>query len=133
MTEITQDDCKQALDRIARSPDGQIFYRFLQRTLCAVCLDPDLGALRGHEGRRMFAAELMAIMAEGIADSDRYAITFVRASRDPSAQPRARGAGRRVTDDTFVPGWDTAANVDSLGAGSNPSPDGSGPAGGNAA
>lgn len=121
---IEQKDVKEAIDRIARSADGQMLYRFLQRTVCGI---PDSGmsdgALRQFEGRRSFAAELMAHMAEGIADSDRYAITFARANPGPDAQSRPRGAGRRVTADTFVPGWDAPA-----GPGTEP-----GPAGGDAA
>jgi hypothetical protein len=110
----------EALDRIARSGDGNLLYRFCQKVVCEICLDPSDGALRQHEGRRRFAAELMAHMAEGIQDSDRHAITFARARSAPDTRPR--GAARRVTADTTVAGW-------------NDSPDApnSGPTGGNAA
>ena len=56
----------EALDRIARTADGLILYRHLEKQLCAVCLDLGHGALRRHEGYRMFARELMGFMAEGI-------------------------------------------------------------------
>jgi hypothetical protein len=103
---IETDEIREAIDRIARTPDGHLLYRFFQKTLCAVAAgNVDDGALRQHEGRRRFASEMMGLMAKGIDDSDRYAITFsvsgaVRANSGP------RGAGRRVTLDTHVPGYD---------------------------
>lgn len=119
---IETSEIQDAIDRIARSPDGQLLYRYLQKTLCEVSApETGLGALREAEGRRRFAAQLMANMAEGIQDSDRHAITFARAPRsDTGARPR--GAARRIGADTFVPGYsdpDTGARP--------------GPAGGSAA
>jgi hypothetical protein len=82
-----------AIDRIARTPDGQALYLFLQKTLSGVPLLQDGDALRSHHGRRTFAAELMAAMADGIRDS--------HGGRDPTDHPitfltreRARVTGR---------------------------------------
>lgn len=71
MTEITDKDVAEALDRIARTADGQVFYLHLQRLLMGVLSehDPSDGALRHENGRRRFASELMAKMAKGIEDS----------------------------------------------------------------
>ena len=107
MNEINNKDIEEAWDRIARTADGQIAYRHLQKVRMGLPPAMDDGALRHSEGRRSLAADLMAYMAEGIADSDRYAITFVAAK--PVASHAARGAGRRVTADTSVAGWDTDA------------------------
>lgn len=63
-------DPAEILDRIARTPDGLAFYRYLQNQLCGICLDPNDGALRSFEGRRIFVRELMAFMSEGIEASD---------------------------------------------------------------
>jgi hypothetical protein len=112
---IEQKDVLDAIDRIARTPDGQMLFHHLQKILLNVAT-PEItdGALRQLEGRRMFASELMGLMAKGIADSDRYAITFSR-----SAEPRppaSRGAARRITADTRVPGWDDPAFGGAAGA-----------------
>jgi hypothetical protein len=112
---IENKDVLEAIDRIARTPDGQMLFHHLQKILLNVAT-PDVndGALRQLEGRRMFASELMGLMAKGIADSDRYAITFVRSASEP--KPAARGAARRITADTRVPGWDDPAfGGDALG------------------
>jgi hypothetical protein len=105
---IENKEIAEAIDRIARTPDGQVLYLFLQKVRLSITDDPSEGALRQHEGRRRFAAELMAYMAEGIQDSDRHAITFARAKprSDAGAKSRPRGAARRITDRTFVSGWD---------------------------
>jgi hypothetical protein len=124
VSEIENKDVLEAIDRLARSPDGQILYRHLQKALTSVAR-PETSdcALRQLEGRRMFASELMGLMAKGIADSDRYAITFVR-SAEPR-QPASRGAGRRITPDTVVPGWNDPAF-----GGTGNTPDTSGTSGG---
>jgi hypothetical protein len=108
--ELTDQDMRDALDRVARSSDGVLLYRYLQKTLCAVTTDSMAeGALRRNEGRRSLAAELMGLMAEGIrsaagsrADSP---VTFALAGA--RAVARTRGAGRRVTAGTIVSGWST--------------------------
>lgn len=103
---IETKDIHEAIDRLARTPDGQMLYRYLQKTLCAVMTgDHHDGALRQFEGRRIFAAELMGLMAKGIDESDRHAITFSIAG--PRAVARTRGAGRRVTLDAPVAGYDS--------------------------
>jgi hypothetical protein len=70
---------KDAIGRIAHTPDGHALYLFLQKTLSAVPVLGDGDALRAHHGRRTFAAELMAAMAEGIRDS--------HGGRDPTDHP----------------------------------------------
>lgn len=78
---IDVDDINQALDRIARTADGEMLYRYLQRE----CLtfpnesDPSDGALRANHGRRSFAADLMRRLEKGIDES-------VGASRSTSGQ-----------------------------------------------
>jgi hypothetical protein len=120
---IESQDIKEAWDRIARTPDGLVIYRHLQRIVMGTA-GPDDGALPRLEGRRRLAADLMAYMAEGIADNDRACITFAVAKPVPTTG--TRGAGRRVTADTFVPGYNTADYPGSAGSSSN----GSGGAGG---
>ena len=105
---ITSDDIADVMDRIARSPDGQLLYRYLQKVRMGLApVDADERALPRFEGRRSFAADLMAHMGKGIADSDRYAVTFAIAE-PVDTRSRPRGAGRRVTADTFVPGYSDA-------------------------
>jgi hypothetical protein len=124
--EIDFERVKDAWDRIARTPDGLVIYRHLQRLRMG--LATDMSALPAFEGRRSLAADLMAFMSEGIAENDRACVTFAVAK--PVATSGTRGAGRRVTADTFVPGYDidrTGTRYDS-GGGS-----GAGGAGGNGA
>jgi hypothetical protein len=74
---IENNDMKEAIDRIARTPDGLLLYRLLQKVLCGtVAAQSDHGALQINEGRRTLARDLMAYMAEGIADNDRTCVTF---------------------------------------------------------
>lgn len=118
MSEVADKDMHEALDRIARTTDGELFYRYLQKTLCAVsALDVSQCALPRLEGRRSFAAELMGLMAEGMQASGRHAatVTFTRAK--PSAVSGTRGAGRRVTADTYVSGWNHQSEPDSIDPG----------------
>src|SRR6516162_4595459 len=101
---IESKDIAQAWDRIARTQDGLIIYRHLQRILMGTA-NADDSALPRLEGRRRLAADLMAFMSEGIAENDRACITFAVAKPVPATA--TRGAGRRVTADTFVAGYDT--------------------------
>lgn len=74
---ITDEEMHQAIDRIARSEDGHLLYLYFQKALCATTTTES--ALPRNEGRRSFAAELMAIMAKGIRESgraDSIPITF---------------------------------------------------------
>lgn len=89
----SEDDMNKAIDCIARSIDGKALYLFLQKTLMGVLTGnhPD-GALREHEGRRMFAAELMALMAKGIeessgSDASNHPIVFARRHADAGSKP----------------------------------------------
>jgi len=100
--EITTPEINQAWDRIARTSDGGIIYRHLMRLVMAPA--PDDSALPRHEGARTLAANLMRLMAKGIADSDRYCVAFV--TRTGAEPERSRGAGRRITEHTFIPGYD---------------------------
>jgi hypothetical protein len=98
---LTTPEINEAWDRIARTSDGQIIYRHLQKLVMEISTDD--GALQRCEGARSLAHNLMRLMANGIIDSDRYAIAFPVAK--PVAVTGARGASRRVTADTFVPGY----------------------------
>ena len=102
--ELDFQQIKDAWDRVARTPDGLVIYRHLQRLRMG--LATDLSALPLFEGRRSLAADLMAFMSEGVAENDRAAVTFAVAK--PVAVSPTRGAGRRITANTFVPGYDTA-------------------------
>ena len=102
---IEEKDLREMLDRFARTPDGQLFYRYCQKQLCAIATSENDSALREHQGRRRFAADLMALMAKGIEDSDRPITFSVSGAR--STATGARGAARRVTLDTAVSGWDS--------------------------
>lgn len=125
--EISSEDLKAAVDRIARTADGELFYLYLQRVRLGVAPEGiSSRALRELEGRRKFAADLMAFMAEGIRTSGRagnrpvtFALAGARSARaEPDAEsgkPGTRGAGRRVTRDTFVSGWDTPGGTDDPG------------------
>jgi hypothetical protein len=79
--EFTTPEINEAWDRVARTTDGQIIYRHLQKLVMA--LSADVSALPVHEGGRILARHLMSLMAQGIVDSDRYAIAF------PTAKPVA--------------------------------------------
>jgi hypothetical protein len=103
---IENKDMQEAIDRIARTPDGLLLYRLLQKILCGtVAAQTDQCALQFAEGRRILARDLMAYMADGVAENDRAAcITFSLAK--PAATGASRGAGRRVTANTYVAGYD---------------------------
>lgn len=109
---INGEDVKTSLDRIARTTDGQVLYRYLQKIRMGItpAAAPEC-ALRANEGRRSFAADLMAFMAEGIADSDRACITFAVAKPAPIS---GRGSLRRIHADTPVAGYDAGYDADSV-------------------
>ena len=108
---ITDNQMHEATDRIARSADGQMLYLFLQRKLMGVAVNAEDSALRSLEGQRILAASLMGLMAKGIVESGGHSepiCTFAVAG--PRAVASAsRGAGRRITDNTFIPGYDDAS------------------------
>jgi hypothetical protein len=92
----------EALQRFARTPDGRVFYIGLQKILMAVPSDNSDGALRENLGRRKFASELMAVMAEvmtenlsddGIGSGER---PIVFQLKQPAVGARQRGARRRI-------------------------------------
>jgi hypothetical protein len=113
---ISDEQFRNAIDRLARTEDGRTLYLFLQRSLMAVPNFADDGPLRTHHGERMFAAKLIGLMGKGIQDSggrtdstgssssfSEQPIVFAVAG--PRAVSEHRGAGRRVTADTVVAGW----------------------------
>ena len=105
---ITNEEINKALDRIARTEDGYLLYLYFQKTLCAITTDETVNcALPFKEGRRKLAAELMSLMAQGIEQSGRPSnapVTFAVAGARAISRPS--GAGRRVTLDTAIPGYD---------------------------
>lgn len=103
---ITDQMMREAIARIAGSGDGELLYRYLDKTLRAVAGGcPDAGHLTFNEGRRSFAAEIMGLMSEGIRGRDNV-IAFAVAERRPDDVFRPRPGGRRVSPDTYVPGFD---------------------------
>jgi hypothetical protein len=114
---ISDDDIRNALDRIARTPDGELLYLYLQIEQMGMPATPESSALLEHNGHRKFAAKLMGLMAKGIEESGgrtepgtagRPAIgrPIVLVRREPVAVSAGRGAARRVTADQPVPGTD---------------------------
>jgi len=79
---ISDEDLDKALDRIARTADGELLYRFCQRKLMEALADhsPKQGALRVAHGERRFAQLLMAKMAKGIDESGGRTDSSSRAS-----------------------------------------------------
>ena len=101
----------EAIERIAGTADGELLYRFLQKSLMATMAPAAITehTLPRFEGRRSFAAELMAMMAKGISPRDRYdaaTVTFALSGARRADSGARRPGGRRVTLDTPVPGWD---------------------------
>jgi len=101
MSDIDDKDINEALDRLARTRDGELLYRFFQKTMMGI-LDqhaPDESALRTEHGRRRFAAELMAMMAKGIDESGGRTDSSSRASeRTIVFRAREPRAERKPTD-----------------------------------
>lgn len=63
---ITEADMFNAIDRIARTTDGLLLYRWLQNKRLEVFYHGPDSALRSHEGERILASTLMFRMQEGI-------------------------------------------------------------------
>lgn len=101
---ISDEDIDKALDRIARTPDGELLYRHFQKTMMGMLPDhaPDESALRTEHGRRRFAAELMAKMAKGIDESGGRTDSSSRASERTvvfrAREPRAPGKPGNIRD-----------------------------------
>ena len=66
---ITDEEMHAAIDRIARTADGELFYRWLQLELQRLPLTADQGALLVSHGRRSLASDLMGRMARGLDES----------------------------------------------------------------
>lgn len=65
---ITEDDKLKAIARIARTPDGVLLYLWLEKQLLGVPGTIDPHGLTVHHGERRFAAQLMGLMSEAIAE-----------------------------------------------------------------
>jgi hypothetical protein len=111
MTEISTEDLRSAIQRVAQSRDGELLYLWLQKRLMALpvvgCSDSDL---QKFEGGRMLAGELFGLMSEGIRlsgrdDSRRPVIFKLAGSERADSRPRFTIA-RRVSLDKPVPGYD---------------------------
>ena len=108
----------EAIDRIARTPDGVSLYLFCQNKLMTIAGTGKASTLRGLEGERRFALEIIGHMTKGLIESggrpsisgspgstiDEQPIVF--AVPKPVAVGGPRGAGRRITEHTRVPGYD---------------------------
>lgn len=126
MSEVhpTAQACLEAIDRIARTPDGAALYVFLQRRLMAIPIADGEGALRLDLGERSFAKELIGHMAKGALESGgRTGITGSTIGPDgreqpviiPSPEPQ-RYAGRlsardRIRGGARVNGYDLPDDV----------------------
>ena len=112
MIEVDDKQIAEALDRIARTDDGELLYLFLQKVLCAVTLPTqEQIALLRNEGRRSLAAVLMGHMAEGLLTSGRTrnpVVVFTGPKRDAGSPGRFKPTpgGRRISADTRVYGYD---------------------------
>ena len=115
--EISEKLMHEAIDRIARTPDGRVLYLYCQRRMMALTTTGDIGTLQRSEGERTFAARLIGLMATGISESggrssssgtggDSTEQPIVFAVPKPVAVGGPRGAGRRITEHTRVPGYD---------------------------
>ena len=115
------DQEKNAIDLIARTPEGVLLNRFLRRILETVVEDESDSTLRTTTGRRSLARDLMRLMAEGIkatsvgrssSDSD----SILGGQRKPiDTSGRSGGTRRRVTverGDGWLPdsAYDDAGN-----------------------
>jgi hypothetical protein len=109
----------EAVDRIARTPDGAALYVLLQRRMMTVSASVEGGALQSDHGERTFASKLIGLMAQGIFESGgRTGHTGSSSGPDGTEQPvvvpragpvstgrSSRAGGRAITTDTIVPGW----------------------------
>ena len=109
---ISDQEIKDAIDRIAHSQDGKLLYLFLQKRLMAITTD--FITLPTDHGQRILAATLMGLMAKGITESGGSSdsiYTFAVAGPRAVSGSGSRGAGRRITADTFIPGYDDASGA----------------------
>jgi hypothetical protein len=98
-----------AIKRIGATYDGSLLYRHLRRILEGCRVTEDSGALQRHEGGRIFARELLAQMAEGIASGRRADTEPLAPARTSGAVAvaRPRGIARRVAAASPEPDADT--------------------------
>ena len=95
---------RNAIDLIARTPEGKLLHRYLRRVLEAVFDIESESTLRVSQGRRTLARDLMRLMAEGIeatsdrsdGNADKPILTGGRKPIDTSGGQR-RGVARRVS------------------------------------
>ena len=111
MTDVSDNDLREAIDRIARTPDGEMLYLYFQRVLCEIPTGIGRRPLTEHHGRRSFAAQLMGLMAEGIGQSGSTGNRPVVFSVRERKRVDGHVSRRRVTADTVVAGWNDAASV----------------------
>ncbi len=102
------DEERKAIARIGFTEDGRLLHRYLRRLLESCRATEEGGALQRHEGGRILARDLMALMAEGIDGRDRTDQPLVPRTGGPVAVTRARGARRRVGPSTQPLVTDTA-------------------------
>jgi hypothetical protein len=76
---MTDEEMTSAIDRIARTADGLMLYRYFQHVAMSDDPGTGVGALLKFSGRRSFARELMALMGKGVDESG--------GSRRPTEQP----------------------------------------------
>lgn len=123
MTELVvnpQQEEREAIARIALTPDGLLQHRYLRRILESCRATEIDGALSRHEGARILARDLMAIMAEGIESNRAGSSTdqpLVTRSAGPVAVARTSGTRRRGAD---APGWGPEPDTGSPGVGAGP-------------
>jgi hypothetical protein len=91
----------QALDRIGRTPDGEVLRRYLLSVVLEVSSQPDDGALREHNGRRRFASDLMTHMGEG-TDGRRTGSSDTTDDRSTERPKHRRSVREWIAEQ---PGW----------------------------
>jgi hypothetical protein len=124
---ITEEQFREAIDRLARTPDGGLLYLYLQRRLMAISTATDGGALRVDAGERQFASRLIGLMAKGMQErggrtgsnddtSSGSARPIVFAVGGPRSTGGSTGRGtRRRVPTGPVTGWDTPDDTGSAG------------------
>jgi hypothetical protein len=94
---ISEETMREAIDRIGRTPDGELLYLYLQRRLMEVDRSGRVRALRLENGQRIFASELMSLLSLGLEESVRLrrsdAIVIEHARKHAVAGPDSRRRG----------------------------------------
>lgn len=98
----------EAIDRIARTPDGRSLYVYCQKRMMETCITSEASTLQRSEGERSFASHLRGLMETGILESggrststgsiDDEPVVFARP--EPAPGRPHRGAGRRIDEHT---------------------------------